>query len=282
MSALSTDTCCRVARSQRCMSEQLVLLSALCALEAVPLKFNYFAAFWRDVANTPADAKLEEMLLECSVVTEYVDAVLLDERDSLEDPAIYEFMQHYYPKLCALASSSDAPESPSGSGGGGGATSGAGAVCAAVALAEELAAAAARAPLGALLGRARALALLAPHALAHAHEPPLALQHAAQALQQRLLRAAEEENSEPETGAGASEPARCPSRDGSDAEADAEGDVDGDEAGSEAAADADESAEEEPAPRGGLLARLTLAVHALAAATATAATAAPDLCDAQP
>lgn len=47
------DTCCRVARSQRCMSEQLVLLSALCALEAVPLRFNYFAAFWRDVAASP-------------------------------------------------------------------------------------------------------------------------------------------------------------------------------------------------------------------------------------
>lgn len=35
------------------MSEQLVLLSALCALEAVPLRFNYFAAFWRDVAASP-------------------------------------------------------------------------------------------------------------------------------------------------------------------------------------------------------------------------------------
>lgn len=49
-----------------------------------------------------ADAKLEEMLLECSVVTEYVDAMLLDERDSLEDPAIYEFMQHYYPKVSKI------------------------------------------------------------------------------------------------------------------------------------------------------------------------------------
>lgn len=46
-----------------------------------------------------ADAKLEEMLLECSVVGEYVDAVLLDERESLADQAIYEFMQHYYPKV---------------------------------------------------------------------------------------------------------------------------------------------------------------------------------------
>ncbi|CAG9789149.1 unnamed protein product [Diatraea saccharalis] len=95
----SLNICCRVARTQRCMSEQLVLLSALCALEAVPLKFNYFAAFWRDVAASPADAKLEEMLLECSVVSEYMDAVLLDERESLEDPAIYQFMQHYYPKV---------------------------------------------------------------------------------------------------------------------------------------------------------------------------------------
>lgn len=42
---------------------------------------------------------MEEMLLECSVVTEYVDAILLDERESLEDPAIFQFMQHYYPKV---------------------------------------------------------------------------------------------------------------------------------------------------------------------------------------
>lgn len=47
------DTCCRVARAQRCMSEQLVTVSALCALEAAPLRFNYFATFWRDVAATP-------------------------------------------------------------------------------------------------------------------------------------------------------------------------------------------------------------------------------------
>lgn len=40
------------------------------------------------------------MLLECSVVTEYVDAILLDERESLEDTAVFQFMQHYYPKVC--------------------------------------------------------------------------------------------------------------------------------------------------------------------------------------
>ncbi|KAL4703265.1 hypothetical protein ACJJTC_009240 [Scirpophaga incertulas] len=133
------DVCCRVARSQRCMSEQLVLLSALCALEAVPLRFSYFAAFWRDVAASPADAKLEEMLLECSVVSEYMDAVLLDERESLEDPAIYQFMLHYYPKM--------------GGGGWG----------AAEALAEEVRASAGAGPGGAraAAGAARALALMA-------------------------------------------------------------------------------------------------------------------------
>lgn len=45
-----------MARAQRCMSEQLVLLSALCALEAVPLRFNYFATFWNEVAATPVSA----------------------------------------------------------------------------------------------------------------------------------------------------------------------------------------------------------------------------------
>lgn len=55
---MHVDTCCRVARAQRCMSEQLVLLSTLCALEAVPLRFNYFAAFWRDVAESPVSHTL--------------------------------------------------------------------------------------------------------------------------------------------------------------------------------------------------------------------------------
>ncbi|XP_061722090.1 ubiquitin carboxyl-terminal hydrolase puf [Cydia pomonella] len=134
------DTCCRVAWRQRCMSEQLVLLSALCALEAVPLRFNYFAAFWYEVATTPGDTKLEEMLLECSVVSEYVDAVF-DERESLEDPAIHDFVRHYYPKL-----------------------SGCGAAAGAAALSEELCGAASRAPAAGLLGPVRALALLLPRA----------------------------------------------------------------------------------------------------------------------
>lgn len=60
----AADTCCRVARSQRCMSEQLVLLSALCALEAVPLGFSYFAGFWKDVASTPVST-----LPNCSEAT---------------------------------------------------------------------------------------------------------------------------------------------------------------------------------------------------------------------
>ncbi|XP_060805071.1 ubiquitin carboxyl-terminal hydrolase puf isoform X2 [Amyelois transitella] len=176
------DTCCRVARSQRCMSEQLVLLSALCALEAIPLRFNYFAAFWNEVAACPADSKLEEMLLECSVVSEYVDAVLLDERDSLEDPVIYQFMRHYYPKL----------------GGGGSAAS------AAEALAAEVARGAERGGVGALLAPLRALLVLC----ARAPAPPAALA-AARAVLQRLQRAPEEETSEPET---ASEPAASPAR----------------------------------------------------------------------
>ncbi|KAI8425240.1 hypothetical protein MSG28_007040 [Choristoneura fumiferana] len=187
------DTCCRVAWRQRCMSEQLVLLSALCALEAVPLRFNYFATFWLEVANSPGDSKLEEMLLECSVVAEYVDAVLFDERESLEDPAIHDFLRHYYPKL----------------GGGGAGT-------AAAALAEELCSSAARTQLTTLLGPVRALTIL----VARARLPPAAacsLLRAVAALQQRLQLRNEEENSEPETGAeAASEPVRCHTPDGSE------------------------------------------------------------------
>ncbi|XP_049877741.1 ubiquitin carboxyl-terminal hydrolase puf [Pectinophora gossypiella] len=199
------DTCCRVARSQRCMSEQLVLLSALCALEAVPLRFNYFATFWRDVADSPADSKLEEMLLECSVLTEYIDAVLLDERESLEDPAIYAFMQHYYPKLGT---------STNAAGAGAGAASAAGAL---EAVAEEVCGAASRAPLTALLGPVRALLVLArprvaPTAAKH-------MQRIATTIQQRLQHRTEEDTSEPETPAEPPpEAPRCHTPEGSSAD----------------------------------------------------------------
>ncbi|XP_041969100.1 ubiquitin carboxyl-terminal hydrolase puf [Aricia agestis] len=249
------DTCCRVARSQRCMSEQLVLLSALCALEAVPLRFNYFAAFWRDVAATPADSKLEEMLLDCSVLSEYMDAILLDERECLEDPVIYEFMQHYYPKACARAAAN---------GGGGGVTSAAGAGRALASLAEEVAGGASGAPLSTLLGAARALLLLGECA------PPAApaLRRAATALQHRLLDTPEEESPivDEEPSEAPSEP-RCASADGSD-----------DEQLEELPAEPDDSPDDEP-PRArahDLLPHLTRALHALRALHA------PDAPPAQP
>ncbi|XP_037876167.1 ubiquitin carboxyl-terminal hydrolase puf isoform X2 [Bombyx mori] len=189
------DTCCRVARSQRCMSEQLVLLSALCALEAVPLRFNYFAAFWRDVASTPADAKLEEMLLECSVLNEYIDAIILDERESLEDIVIYEFMQLYLPKA----------RDP-------------GCIGVAESLAEELRGSDACS--GGVLGCVRALVLLVPRA----RPAPPAARHmlrAALLAQQRLQHAPppEEEESEPETSRECPpETVACHTPEGSDAE----------------------------------------------------------------
>ncbi|XP_047514444.1 ubiquitin carboxyl-terminal hydrolase puf isoform X2 [Pieris napi] len=225
------ETCCRVARNQRCMSEQLVLLSALCALEAVPLRFNYFAAFWRDIANTPADAKLEEMLLECSVLSEYIDAILLDERESLEDPVIYEFMQHYYPKVCGSNSGS----SESG---------------VIEALAEEVSGC------GRALGRVRALLLLSAGPL-----PPATasiLQRALAALRLRTLDASEEEavESEPPTEP-MSEVSRCQSPEGSEAEETLE----------DLPPDSDESVEEDaPAPiqPADYSAQLNEAVEALA------------------
>ncbi|XP_050671951.1 ubiquitin carboxyl-terminal hydrolase puf [Leptidea sinapis] len=187
------DTCCRVARSQRCMSEQLVLLSVLCALEAMHLRFSYFAAFWRDVANTPADAKLEELLLECSALSEYIDAILLDERDSLEDPNIYEFMQHYYPKVCSMKLC-------------GASTSAAGAASAAESLCAELS----QSPPGSLLGRVRALLLLLPAAPA----APPSLRAALHALQQRTD--SDEDNVEAESSV---EPVpRCPTPEESEPE----------------------------------------------------------------
>ncbi|XP_075983253.1 ubiquitinyl hydrolase 1 puf [Anticarsia gemmatalis] len=261
------DTCCRVARTQRCMSDQLVLLSALCALEAVPLRFNYFAAFWRDVAACPADSKLEEILLECSVAAEYVDAVLFDERESLEDPVIFQFMQHYYPKL------GGGVVGASGAGGAGGTSSaGTGASVAADALADELAAAAPRAPLRSLLAPVRALALLVTRAQL-APNRARDLMRATRALHARLQHATEEETSEPEScpsTARAARTARAGSGSGSEAEEagdslGASGSSSGSEAGAAGAAGAARAA---PGAQLG---------HALAALEAALAPAAPPL-----
>ncbi|XP_028171395.1 ubiquitin carboxyl-terminal hydrolase puf [Ostrinia furnacalis] len=222
------DTCCRVARTQRCMSEQLVLLSALCALETVPLRFNYFASFWRDVAASPADAKLEEMLLECSVVSEYMDAIMLDERDSLEDTAIYQFMLHYYPKVNGppAAGAGGTPPDPAADAWNGGA-----------ALAEELAARCSG-PLRGLAGCARALVVLA----ARRPQPALAraLRTAALTLQQRLhTDTAEEEASDAEGVAEtAREAARCHTPSGSEP----------DEPPDDLPADLDDDPDDEPPP----------------------------------
>ncbi|CAK1552279.1 unnamed protein product [Leptosia nina] len=238
------DTCCRVARNQRCMSEQLVLLSALCALEAVPLRFNYFAAFWRDIANTPADAKLEEMLLECSVLSEYIDAVLLDERESLEDPIIYEFVQHYYPKVCQISGAA------SGSGSGSGSlTSGSGAI---EAIAEEVTSGGTRG----VLGRVRALVILSAGSL-----PPAAvtaLQRALTALHQRPPTTAEDDQAEIEASTETiAEVSRCQSPEGSEAEETLE----------DLPPDSDDSPEEEPPapPRPDCTVQLSDAIQALAA-----------------
>ncbi|KAJ0173738.1 hypothetical protein K1T71_010887 [Dendrolimus kikuchii] len=228
------DTCCRVARTQRCMSEQLVLLSTLCALEAVPLRFNYFAAFWRDVAQSPADSKLEQMLLDCSVLSEYMDAILLDERESLEDPAIFQFMQHYYPKI------------PGGGAGG-----------AVEAMAEEFGGCLSSAPATVLLGPVRALTLLAqrtPPTPATARD----LLRAISAAQHRMQHAAEEETSEPETSREeVSEVVRCHTPEGSDTEEQPE----------EGGADIEDEDDEPPPsapPRGTeYLAQLALALQAL-------------------
>lgn len=185
------DTCVRTARSQRCMSEQLVVLSGLCALEAVPLKFNYFAIFWMEVASTPADVKLEEMLLESSALTDYMDAILLDDRDSLEDPHIHQFLVHYYPK-----------------------SNGGNAAGAAATVIEEVCGAWSHAPLTTLLGGVRAIALLMPRCtptVAHT------ITRNAQLLKQRLEHA-DEEGSENDNGEASVDEIHCHTPEGSESE----------------------------------------------------------------
>ncbi|XP_026479224.1 ubiquitin carboxyl-terminal hydrolase 34-like [Ctenocephalides felis] len=89
-------------------AEHVITLSAMTGYEAAPLHFNYFPALWIDALeahNNNEEGLLAmiggnaEMLADSIYLGEYVDCILLDERVSLTDPKIWEFMQTFFPKI---------------------------------------------------------------------------------------------------------------------------------------------------------------------------------------
>ncbi|XP_053672069.1 ubiquitin carboxyl-terminal hydrolase puf [Anopheles nili] len=93
------DIMFRVAVTSNHFSEPLVHLSLLTGIEAVVLHFNIFAKFWVGIYNNKTTNRYTEMLIKNPLLIDYIDIVLRDERLSLNDPIIANFIEIYYPKI---------------------------------------------------------------------------------------------------------------------------------------------------------------------------------------
>ena len=75
------------------------IAGAMVAFEGVPLHSPYFAKLWYEIYHSELDKSLIKMLCKSSYFMEYVDAVLLDERLSLNNQNIYQFFCNFFPKV---------------------------------------------------------------------------------------------------------------------------------------------------------------------------------------
>ncbi|XP_071450552.1 ubiquitin carboxyl-terminal hydrolase 34 [Hetaerina americana] len=96
------DVMCRLAVNNDCMTETLVGLSAMLGFEGVPLHLTFFAKLWLDIYHAQhVDRKYISMLTNSNYFVDYVEAVLLDERTSLNNGIIYNFLCIYFSKVAS-------------------------------------------------------------------------------------------------------------------------------------------------------------------------------------
>ena len=90
----------RLAVNEENLSKPLVDLSAMVGLDGVPLHFQLFPKLWIDIFNTKQiDRKFIMMLVTSHGFLEYCDAVLLDERSSLNNSHVFNFLLNFFPKV---------------------------------------------------------------------------------------------------------------------------------------------------------------------------------------
>ena len=94
------DLMVRLSVNEDNLSKMLVDLSAMVGLDGVPLHLQLFPKLWIDINNTQQiDRKFIQMLIQSHGFLEYVDAVLLDERSSLNNQYIFNFLCTFFPKV---------------------------------------------------------------------------------------------------------------------------------------------------------------------------------------
>merc|ERR1719384_2044281 len=98
------DLMVRLAVNENTIVKMLIDLSAMVGLDGVPLHFQLFPKLWLDIyssrnieATTLTSAI--DLLVESHGFLEYVDAVLLDERSSLNNQYVFQFLYVFFPKV---------------------------------------------------------------------------------------------------------------------------------------------------------------------------------------
>merc|ERR1719228_2874811 len=94
----------RVAVNEDTIIKMLIDLSAMVGLDGVPLHFQLFPKLWLDIYSS---RNIETSTLNTSIALlvdshgflEYVDAVLLDERSSLNNQYVFQFLYVFFPKV---------------------------------------------------------------------------------------------------------------------------------------------------------------------------------------
>nr|KAG5696977.1 hypothetical protein BaRGS_008439 [Batillaria attramentaria] len=96
------DTVSRLAININSFSQPLINLGAMVAYEGVPIHSPYFAKLWNEVYHSDSadpDHSRVQMLCKSRPFINYCEAVLMDERMSLNNPHIYTFFTNFFPKV---------------------------------------------------------------------------------------------------------------------------------------------------------------------------------------
>ncbi|CAG0880480.1 unnamed protein product [Cyprideis torosa] len=94
------DIMCRVAINHGIMSQGLVSVNSMVGVEAAALHLPLFPKLWLDVHNAKnLDKRLCAMILSSEYLSEYMEAVLLEERPSLTNNIIFKFMCTFLPHI---------------------------------------------------------------------------------------------------------------------------------------------------------------------------------------
>ncbi|CAL1294964.1 unnamed protein product [Larinioides sclopetarius] len=93
------DMLCRVAISNECITADLVSLSAMLAIEGVPLHLPVFPKLWLDIIHSEVGQEFIQLLCNSSYFIDYLESVLLDERSCLNHPVIFQLFSILLPKV---------------------------------------------------------------------------------------------------------------------------------------------------------------------------------------